>query len=82
MSDITIREDRARRALVKNGYRLMKSHSRDPNAPTFGGYQIVETKINGVVAGSHQPGGFGLDLEQVEEWAGLTSAAHQERQRA
>jgi hypothetical protein len=43
----------------------MKSRRRDPRAPDFGGYMVVEPYTNGVVAGA-SPWAFSLDLDQVE----------------
>jgi hypothetical protein len=58
-----------RRQLDRMGYRLMKSRTRDPRDLTFGGYQIVEVQSNGLVAGwGNVQRGFGLDLDDVEDW--------------
>jgi hypothetical protein len=68
MSD-KVRENTLRRQLDRLGYRLMKSSARDPNDLTYGGYQIVDVQINGLVAGwGNANRGFGFDLDDVEDW--------------
>ena len=65
-----VRENRARRAIERRGYHLMKSRRRDTRAIDYGGYMIIDPIINGVVAGTspaHQHG-FSMSLEDVEQW--------------
>jgi hypothetical protein len=50
----------------RQGLALHKSRARDPRALTFGTYQLVDLRSNGLVAGDHQAG-YGLDLDDVEE---------------
>lgn len=58
-----------RRMLDRRGYRLLKSRSRDPDALTYGGYQIVDIQIGGVVAGwGNANRGYAMDLDDVEDW--------------
>ncbi len=68
-----VRENRVRRALDRQGYRLVKSRARDPRAVTFGGYMVVDPENNGAVAGGTGYG-YGLALEDVERWAGTPPA--------
>lgn len=64
-----VRENRARRMARRQGYRVMKSRARDPRALEYGGYQIVDLDVGGVVAGFGNVGrGFAFSLEDVEEW--------------
>ena len=64
-----VREDRCRRKLARMGYQLMKSRARDPDALTYGGYQIIDPEINGLVAGlGNANRGYAFDLDDVEEW--------------
>jgi hypothetical protein len=47
----------------------MKSRARDPYDLTFGGYQIVDVQINGLVAGhGHAGRGYAMTLGDVQEW--------------
>jgi hypothetical protein len=65
-----IRENRLRRALYRQGYRLMKSRARDPRDLTYGGYQIVDPTTGGIAAGwGNANHGYGLDLDDAESWA-------------
>jgi hypothetical protein len=64
-----VRENRLRRALDRQGYRLLKSRARDPRDLTYGGYQIVGHEDGGTHAGWGNAGrGYSLDLDAVEEW--------------
>jgi hypothetical protein len=64
------RENRLRRALDRQGYRLLKSRARDPQSLTYGGYQIIDLQHGGVVAGSgNVDRGYALDLDDVERWS-------------
>ena len=60
------REDRARRALARQGFRLCKSRRRNCSAIDYGGYLICDLYTNGVVAGGSY---FCLTLDDVEMWA-------------
>ena len=63
-------ENRLRRALDRQGYRLEKSRARDPRDLTFGGYQIIDTATGGVTAGwGNANRGYAFDLDDVERWA-------------
>ena len=59
---ISAREQRCRRALLKTGCELHKSRAKYKRSGDLCGYQIVDFRINGVVAGPW----FELDLEDVE----------------
>lgn len=61
-----VREDRLRRAARRQGLILEKSRRRDPRATDFGAFRIVNEQTSAVVA-SGADGGFGLNLDQVEE---------------
>jgi hypothetical protein len=67
--DDKVRENRLRRKLERMGYRLMKSRARDPDALTYGGFQIIDPDSKGLVAGwgnAHR--GYAFDLDDVEAW--------------
>jgi hypothetical protein len=64
-----VAENQLRRKLDRMGYRLMKSRARDPDDLTFGGYQIVDVQINGLVAGFGNAGrGYSYSLDDVRGW--------------
>jgi hypothetical protein len=70
-----VRENRLRRKLDRMGLRLMKSRARDPDALTYGGYQIVDVETGGAVAGwGNANRGYALDLDGVEGY--LRDVAH------
>ena len=66
-----VRENRLRRMADRQGLHIVKSRRRDPRALDFGGYMIVDTQGNWVVAGG-SPWVFSLDLDAVEDY--LTSS--------
>jgi len=75
-----VRENRLRRALERQGFRLLKSRARDPRALTYGGYQIIDPESGGCVAGWSEGGkgpGYTFDLDDVEAW---TKATDDERE--
>ncbi len=62
-------ENRLRRKLQRMGYCLMKSRARDPHDLTFGGYQVVDIRSNGLAAGHGNAGrGYALSLDGVQDW--------------
>lgn len=64
-----IRENRIRRTIARRGYALNKSRRRDPKAWDFGSYQITDPQGGGLVFANWAVGhGFGLSLDDVEEW--------------
>jgi hypothetical protein len=64
-----VRENRLRRKLDRMGYRLEKSRARDPDAITYGGFQIIDHQAGGVVAGwGNANRGFAFTLDDVERW--------------
>jgi hypothetical protein len=68
---ITSRENKLRRELAVNGYRLMKSRARNANQITFEGYQIADVATGGLVAGWGNAGmGFAFSLADVADWLG------------
>ena len=62
-----VRENRMRRRLERRGYRLMKSRRRDPDALEYGTYQVIEIRHNSLAFGDTNHG-FGMSLEDVEDW--------------
>lgn len=60
------RESRLRRALLGNGYRLMRTRLRQV-PPHLGGYLVVEFASGRVVIGG-EPRPFAARLEEVEAW--------------
>lgn len=66
-----IRENRLRRAALRQGLLLQKARRRDTRAYDYGTYQIVDVHTNCLVAYS-LPHGFGMSLDDVQEW--LTAA--------
>lgn len=59
------RESRVRRHLKKQGYRLHKSRTGGAYPNNLGGYMIVNSEYNFVVAGPN----FDLSLDDVEQFA-------------
>ncbi len=62
------RETRLRRQAERQGLRLQKSPRRDPRARDFGTYQLVDAREGWVVAEQMTGQGFGMSLDDVEEW--------------
>lgn len=60
------RETRLRRALLGNGYRLMRTRLRQM-PPHLGGYLVVEFDSGRVVVGG-EPRPFAARLEEIEAW--------------
>lgn len=44
-----VRENKLRRAADRQGYRLVKSRSRDVNAVDYGLYAVIDVETNGAV---------------------------------
>ncbi len=68
--DSKARENRARRAAQRQGYRLEKNPRRDPRAIGFGAYRITDEQTGEVVASfgwDDRPGPAGR-LAEVEAW--------------
>ena len=75
MENTKTRENRVRRQLARQGYRLQKSRTdgsvyvngvyQGENMDDRGGYRIINAEYNCVASGSN----FDLTLEDVEEWA-------------
>lgn len=70
------RENKARRDAARQGYRLEKSRASDTRALTYGTFKIVDADTSAVVfQGSNTAGsGYGLSLEDAEEWLQQESA--------
>ncbi|HEY8358669.1 MAG TPA: hypothetical protein VIL30_14520 [Ramlibacter sp.] len=62
-----VRENKARRAAIRQGLELQKSKRRDPRAIDFGGYMLVDLQRNFVVFGG-DPHAFSASLEQIEQY--------------
>lgn len=64
------RENRARRAAQRQGYRLEKSPRRDPRAIGFGGYRITDLQSGEAVAvfGWDDRPGTADRLAEAEAW--------------
>ena len=85
---IKTRENRVRRQLARQGYRLHKSRGNGRvyskgvcvglNPDDYGGYMIVDAGTNGVMAGER----FDLSLEDVEGFASEEAANKQESELA
>ena len=67
-----VRENRLRRAADRQGLRLSKSRSRDPNAMDFGMYALIDQQTGGATHPAlAQRWVHTLDLDEVEHY--LTS---------
>jgi hypothetical protein len=63
-----IRENRLRRIAVRQGLTLRKSPRRDPRALGYGTYMLANSTTRRVVAMDwNLPGGYGFDLDAIEE---------------
>lgn len=62
-----IRENRLRRMADRYGMRLVKSRRRDPRAPDYGQYWLIDHEFGGATLG----GQWGVDLDEIEHY--LTS---------
>lgn len=63
-----VRENRARRAVARRGYRLEKRRRRDERAWDYGTYQIVDPFTDTVVLADRTTGQYGLSIDDVEKW--------------
>jgi hypothetical protein len=61
------KEDSLRRSLKQMGYLMSKSRTRNPQAPGFSGYMILDLGTNCVVMGA-SPFSFSLTLDDVESF--------------
>lgn len=67
--DTKVRENRLRRAADRQGLRLSKSRSRDPQAIDYGLYALVDVQTNGLVHPAlADRWTHALTLDEVEEW--------------
>ena len=62
--DEKVRENRLRRMAERQGYGLMKSRRRDPQAYDFGTYRLIDPFNNTVVLADSR--GYGKDLDDIE----------------
>ena len=58
------REQRARRAAVKQGFALRKARTHVRESPLWGTYMLVDPMDGTLVAGSQS--GYGLNLDEIE----------------
>lgn len=65
-----VRENRLRAAARRQGYQIVKSRRRDPRAPDYGGYMIVNPHNNSAEVGG-MGDSFQMTIDDVEKW--LTS---------
>jgi hypothetical protein len=72
-----VRENQLRRKAVRMGVVVKKSRRRDPQAPHYGTYAIVDPNRNSLLAGDAQTG-YGMSLDEVESWL----RAHEALERA
>ncbi len=64
-----VRENRLRRMADRQGFRLMKSRSRDPNAVDFGRYALIDPETGGAVNPSlANRWTCSWTLDEVESW--------------
>lgn len=67
--DTKVRENRLRRAADRQGLRLSKSRSRDPQAMDYGLYALIDHQTNGAIHPALADRWVhALTLEDVEEW--------------
>jgi hypothetical protein len=72
------RESRLRSKARRQGLRIHKSRIRTPNADDLGGYRLVDSDLNLVIAGER----FDLDLDGVEKYlSGWSSDVEHDQQR-
>ena len=64
----TTREARLRRVANRAGLALYKSRCRTPEAAEFGTYMLVDRATNGLTLGYGWAHGFGVTLDDVEEY--------------
>jgi hypothetical protein len=64
-----VRENRLRRIAERRGYSLEKSRRRDPKAPDFARFRVIEMRENRAVFGA-EPHAFSATLDEVEQWLG------------
>lgn len=62
--EIKARENRARRAAERQGYKLVKSARRDPRVNDYGRWWLVDVETTALVVGDR----WGALLSEVEEW--------------
>jgi hypothetical protein len=62
-----VKENRLRRIAERRGMRLEKSRRRDPKAPDFEGFMLIDARKNYVIVGG-EPFAYSASLEDVEKW--------------
>lgn len=64
MTENTTRQNRLRRTAAMQGFKLQKSRRRDPSAPDYGRWWLIDPHRNTVLLEN-------VDLDQVEAWLNL-----------
>lgn len=64
--ELKVRENRARRAAIRQGFELQKSQRRDKNALDYGRFMLVDAMTEAPVFG-HEPRPFSATLDEIEE---------------
>lgn len=62
---LKVRENRARRAAVRQGLELQKSPRRDKNARDYGRFQLLDEAGAGIFG--HEPFPFSATLDEIEK---------------
>jgi hypothetical protein len=65
--EFKVLEQRARRVAERQGLALQRSKRRDPHAPDFGLYRLVDPNLNAVIAGA-RPWDFSMNLAEIVDW--------------
>jgi hypothetical protein len=60
-----VEENRIRRMAERQRLRLEKSRRRDPRAPDFGGFMLIDASTNAVVFGA-TPFAYSASLDEIE----------------
>jgi hypothetical protein len=64
-----VKENRLRRIAERRGFSLEKSRRRDPKAPDFGRFRLLDVRENKTVLGG-EPLPFSATLDDIEHWLG------------
>lgn len=62
------RENRLRRMADRQGLRLVKARSRDPQAIDYGCYALADIETSGIVFGVGAIGRFDASLDEIEDY--------------
>lgn len=68
-TEIKVKENRLRRAADRQGLRLSKSRTRDPNGMDFGLYALIDHRTGGLAHPAlAERWVHALTLDEVEDW--------------